>query len=106
MNRHRDVLAVLGLALLVPPSYFMARWIRIYYEVSGHEQRVAAFLSGFPGWLRDTTVLTLVAFAFAAVGVLVGLSGLAAVTGLRRWIYAALVALGGLLALWLAWTLL
>lgn len=53
MNRHRDVLAVLGLVLLVPPSYFAARWIRIYYEVSGHEQRVAAFLSGFPSWLQD-----------------------------------------------------
>ncbi len=51
-------------------------------------------------------MLTLVAFAFATVAALVGLSGLAAVTGLRRGIYAALVALGGLLALWLAWTLL
>ena len=92
--------------LLVPPSYFTARWIRIYYEVSGHEQRVAAFLSGFPGWLQDATVLTLVTFASATAAVLVGLSGLAAVTGLRRGIYTALVTLGGLLALWLAWTVL
>lgn len=98
MNRHRDVLAVLGLPLLVPVFHGAVDT----HPLRGERTRATCrrVTLGVPKLAAGYhAVLTLVACALAPAAVLVGLSGPVSVTGLRRGIYAALVALGGLLAL-------
>ena len=61
-----NVLPILGFVLLVLPVYFIARWIRIFNEVSGHDERVAEFGSILPRVLQDPLASTLFALACAA----------------------------------------
>ena len=56
-----NVLPVLGIVLLVLPAYFIARWIRIVNEVSGHDDRVAEFGLILPGVLQGPLASTLFA---------------------------------------------
>ena len=56
-----NVLPVLGIVLLVLPAYFIARWIRIVNEVSGHDDRVAEFGSILPCVLQGPLASTLFA---------------------------------------------
>ena len=98
-----NVLPVLGIVLLVLPAYFIARWIRIVNEVSGHDDRVAEFGSILPGVLQGPLASTLFALACAAA---VGAAGLTRLTGLRRQLSVATLGVGGLLSLWFVWTLL
>ena len=67
-----NVLPVLGIVLLVLPAYFIARWIRIVNEVSGHDDRVAEFGSILPGVLQGPLASTLFALACAATAAAVG----------------------------------
>ena len=100
------VLPVLGLVLLVPPAYFLARWIRIVNEISGHNARVAEFGSIFPPVLQDPLASTLFAAVCATAAAAVGTVGLFRLAGLRQWLCVATLGIGGLLSLWLVWTLL
>ena len=85
-----NVLPVLGIVLLVLPAYFIARWIRIVNEVSGHDDRVAEFGSILPGVLQGPLASTLFALACAATAAAVGAAGLTRLTGLRRQLSALL----------------
>ena len=102
----RSMLTWLSLALLAPPAFFMARWICIFTDVSGHTERVAAFGAIFPRGLQDPVMSTLVALAIAIAALVVGLAGLVVVTGVQRWSCGAVATLSMGLARWLAWTLL
>ena len=42
------ILPVMGMALLVPPAWLLARWIRIFHETDGHQTRVEEFVPIFP----------------------------------------------------------
>ena len=106
MRRQSNVLPVLAIVLLVPPMYLTARWIRIFNDVSGHEDRVAEFVSILPRALRDPVASTLFALVCAVAAVAIGTGGLSRLTGLRRWLCGAVVTIGGLLSLLLAWSLL
>ena len=101
-----NVLPVLGIVLLVLPAYFIARWIRIVNEVSGHDDRVAEFGLILPGVLQGPLASTLFALACAATAAAVGAAGLTRLTGLRRQLSVATLGVGGLLSLWFVWTLL
>ena len=101
-----NVLPVLGIVLLVLPAYFIARWIRIVNEVSGHDDRVAEFGSILPCVLQGPLASTLFALACATTAAVVGAAGLTRLTGLRRQLSVATLGVGGLLSLWFVWTLL
>ena len=94
------------MVLLVPPAYFLARWIRIFNEMSGHNARVAEFGSIFPLVLQDPLASTLFAAACAAAAAAVGAVGLIRLAGLRQWLSVATLGVGGLLSVWFVWTLL
>lgn len=97
---------MVGVVLLVPPTYFLARWVRIFHETSGHNERVAAFGSISPGVLQDPLASTLFAAACAAASAAVGAVGVVRLGGLRRGLSVAILGVGGLLFLWYVWTLL
>ena len=101
-----NALPLLGMVLLVPPAYFVARWIRVFNEVSVHEDRVAAFGSVLPRALQDPLASTLLGAACAATAGALGAAGLMRLAGLRRLLCAATLGIGGLLCLWFVWTLL
>ena len=48
-----NTLPLLGMVLLVPPAYLVTRWIRVFNELTVHEDRVAAFGSVLPRVLQD-----------------------------------------------------
>ena len=98
--RGSNVLPVLGLVLLVPPAYFLARWIRIFNQISGHDERVEAFGSILPGVLQNPMASTLFAAASAAASVVVGAAGLTRLGGPRRLLSLATLWAGGLLCLY------
>ena len=100
------LLPLLGVVLLVPPVYFAARWARIFSELSGHDDRVAAFGSILPGVLQDPVVSTLFGAACAAAAAAVGAAGTIRLGGLGRQVCAATLGTGGLFFLWYVWTLL
>ena len=104
--RGSNVLPVLGVVLLVPPAYFLARWIRIFNEMSSHDDRVDAFGSILPGVLQGPLASTLFAAACSAAAAAVGAAGLVRLGGLRRQLCGATFGVGGLLFLWYVWTLL
>ena len=101
-----NVLPALAVVLLVFPAYLTARWIRIFNEVSDHDDRVAEFGSILPRVLQDPLVSTLFALACAVAAAAVGAAGLIRLTGTRRRLSAASLGVGGLLSLWFVWTLL
>ena len=100
------VLPILGFILLVPPAYFIARWIRIFNEVSGHDERLAEFGSILPRGLQDPLASTLFALACAAAAAAVGAAGLIRLTGTQRLLCVAMLWGGGVLSLFYVWTLL
>lgn len=101
-----NVLPVLGLVLLVPPVYLLARWIRIFSAFSSHEERVAAFSSTLPGVLQEPMMSTLFAAACAAASAAVGAAGALSFGGLLRWLSLATLGAGMLLFLLNIWSLL
>ena len=101
-----NALLLLGMVLLVPPAYFVARWIRVFNELSVHEDRVAAFGSVLPRALQDPLASTLLGAVCAATAGALGAAGLMRPAGLRRLLSAATLGIGGLLCLWFVWTLL
>ena len=101
-----NVLPVVGIVLLALPAYFTARWVRIFNTVSDHDARVAEFGSIFPGVLESPLASTLFALACAAAAAAVGAAGLTRLSGARRGLCGATLGAGGLLSLWLVWTLL
>ena len=101
-----NALPLLGLVLLVPPAYFVARWIRVFNELSVHEDRVAVFGSVLPRALQDPLASALLGAACAATAGALGAAGLMRLAGRRRLLCAATLGIGGLLCLWFVWTLL
>ena len=99
-------LPILGLLLLVPPAYLLARWIHIFNQASSHEDRVAAFALIFPLVLRDPVPITLFAFVCAAAATVVGALGVVQCAGWRWALGAATVVTGSVLSGWFLWTLL
>ena len=99
-------LPVLGIVLLGPPAYFVARWVRITREVANHDDRVAEFGSIFPRVLQDPLASTLLALVCAAATVAISAAGVNRFAGPRRWLCVATLGIGGLLSLWLVWSLL
>ena len=100
------LLPLLSMVLLVPPVYFIARWIRIFNEIDVHEERVAAFGSVLPRVLQDPLASTLFAVACAATAGVLGAVGLIRLSGLWRLLCAATLGLGVVLSLLFVWTLL
>ena len=100
------ILPLLSIVLLVPPVYFIVRWIRIFNEISVHEDRVAEFGSVLPGVLQDPLTSTLFAVVCAATAGALGAVGLIRLSGLWRLLCAATFGLGVLLSLLFLWTLL
>ena len=101
-----SVLPLLSMVLLVPPVYFIVRWIRIFNEIGVHEERVAEFGSVLPRVLQDPLASTLFAVACAATAGALGAVGLIRLSGLCRLLCAATLGLGVLLSLLFFWTLL
>ena len=101
-----NTLPLLGMVLLVSPAYFVARWIRVFSELSVHEERVAAFGSVLPRVLQDPLASTLFGAACTAMAGALGAAGLTRLAGLQRLVCAATLGIGGLLCLWFVWTLL
>ena len=101
-----NVLPILGMVLLVPPVYFVTRWILIFHGTSGHDGRMAEFGSVLPGALSDPVASTLLAASCPALAAGFGAAGLIRLSGLRRRLSVATLGIGGLLSLWLAWSLL
>lgn len=100
------ILPLLGIVLLVPPVWFIARWIRISSQMSVHEDLVAEFGSVFPRALQAPLTSTLFAMVCAATAAALGAIGMARLSGLWRLVCAATFGLGMLLSLWLLWSLL
>lgn len=101
-----NVLPILGTVLLVPPVYFIARWVRVFHEMSGHDDRVAEFGSILPRVLQDPLASTLFAAACAGAAAAVGMAGMIRLAGRPWWLCAAAFGVGSLLSLWFVWTLL
>lgn len=101
-----NTLPLLGMFLLVPPAYFVTRWICVFNELTVHEDRVAAFGSVLPRVLQDPLASTLFGAACAAMAGALGAAGLTRLAGLQRRLCAATLGIGGLLCLWFVWTLL
>lgn len=101
-----SVLPLLSMALLVPPVFFIVRWIRIFNEIGIHEERVAEFSSVLPPMLQDPLASTLFAVACAATAGTLGAVSLILLSGLWRLLSSATLGLGVLLSLLLVWTLL
>ena len=101
-----NILPISGILLLFIPVYLLARWIRITSATDSHEAAVAEFGSILPHVLRDPLASTLFAFGCAAAGAAVGAVALVRLSEWGRWVGAALLGVGGLLASWFAWALL
>ena len=101
-----NALPALGIVLLGPPVYFVARWVRITREVANHDDRVAEFGSIFPRVLQDPLASTLLALVCAAATVGISTVSVTRFAGPRRWLCVATLGIGGLLSLWFVWTLL
>ena len=101
-----NVLPVLGILLLLIPVYLLTRWIRISSAADSHEAAVAEFGSNLPHVLQDPLASTLFAFGCATAGAAVGAVALVRLSEWRRWVGAAILGVGGLLASWFVWTLL
>ena len=101
-----NVVPVVAVVLLALPAYLIGRWIRISTEVSGHDERVAAFGSILPQVLQNPLTSTLFALACAAAAAAVGATGMTQLTGPRRLICVATLGAGGMLSLWFVWSLL
>ena len=90
-----NALPLPGLVLLVPPAYFVARWIHVFSELSVHEDRVAAFGSVLPRVLQDPLANTLFEAACGATAGALGAAGLIRLVGLRRLLCAATLGSAG-----------
>ena len=86
--------------------YFIVRWIRIFNEISDHEDRVAEFGSVFPHVLQDPLTSTLFALVCAATAGALAAVGLSRLDGLWRLLCAATFGLGVLLSLLFVWSML
>lgn len=100
------ILPYLGLALLIPPTYLIARWILIFNSGGGHDTSFSEFSSALPHALRDPVSITLFALVCAATAAAVGAVGLIWHAGARRLLCGAIFAGGWLLSLWFIWSLL
>ena len=90
-----NVLFVVGVVLVASSAYFLARWVRIFDQVCGHDARVAEVGSIFPPGLRGPLPSRLFGSVVAAAG-LVGAVVLTRHSGLRKWLGVAALGGGGL----------
>ena len=74
--------------------------------VEDHEARVLEFVSIFPPLLQGTLTITLLSLACALGATAAGASGFSWLTGWRRGLCGAIFGVGGLLSVWLFWTVL
>ena len=105
-TRRSVLLPIAGLVLLIPPVFFTARWMLVANRVTtGQADRVKEFLSLFPSALRDARLLTWIGVLFAASATVAGLVGIVRSTGALRFLNLVPLLVGGLLTLWLLFTL-
>ena len=95
-----------GLVLLVPPVFLFVRWILVFNRVTTSQaDRVTEFWSIFPAALRDAQLITWLTILFSAGAVVTGLFGSMRLPGALGWLSIAQFFVGGLLTLWLMFTL-
>lgn len=104
---HRSVfLPILGIILLIPPILLTVRWITIFNKVTTNQaDRVAEFLAIFPVVLQDARLLTWIEVIFCVGAILAGFVGILRLRGGLRFVSVMVLVVGGLMTLWLLFTL-
>ena len=102
-TRRSLLLPIAGLVLLIPPVFFTARWIVVVNRETG--DAVTEFLSILPSSLRDARLLTWIMVLFAINATMTGLLGIVRFPGASRFLNLIPLLVGGLLTLWLLFTL-
>lgn len=98
--------ALAGLALLLPPTLVFAWWVHVATLPGGSQaQKVLAFLTPLPVWLRSTLLLSVGSIGFCAVAVLVSYPGTRVPGFFWRGLAWAVVVVGSLLGCWNVFTL-
>lgn len=99
-------LPAIGMILLIPPVWVTVRWIVVANRVTTSQaDRVAEFLAIFPVALHDARLLTWIEILFCVGATIVGSVGIARLRGGSRFLCVVVFLIGGIMTLWLLFTL-